>query len=133
MEYREIIPDIDEFWELFETTGWNDKYRFSKAELKKSLNESWYSVSVYKNDELIGFGRVISDGIYHALIADMIIHPDYQGDKIGSTVLKKLLKKCTENNIRDIQLFAAKGKSGFYKKHHFYIRPEEAPGMQLKY
>jgi hypothetical protein len=43
------------------------------------------------------------------------------------------VQKCKGNNIRDIQLFAAKDKSEFYEKFGFEKRPINAPGMQLKY
>jgi hypothetical protein len=40
---------------------------------------------------------------------------------------------CVAAKIRDIQLFSAKGKSGFYEKYGFKRRPENAPGMEIKY
>jgi len=114
-------------------TKWNDEYRFDKDELERSNHESWYAVSVYKDDELVGFGRVLSDGIYHALIADLIVSTKYQNQGIGSRVLKMLLDKCLAHNIRDIQLFAAKEKYAFYEKYNFKKRPNDAPGMQYEH
>lgn len=131
--YKEELPIINDFGELFITTGWNEKYKFSKEELENSLKKSWYFISVYDNTKLIGFGRVISDGIYHALIADMIIHPEYQRKGIGGSLLEKIMDKCKHHNIRDIQLFAAKDKYEFYEKYNFKRRPDDAPGMQFFY
>ena len=76
---------------------------------------------------------VCSDGIHHALIVDLIIYPKYQGNGIGSEILKRLLKVCTEKNIRDIQLFSATGKSKFYEKYGFQKRNENSPGMEYVY
>ena len=73
------------------------------------------------------------DGVHHALIVDMIVHPEYQGKHIGATLLTKLVQRCKDNNIRDIQLFAAADKSDFYKKGGFRLRPENAPGMEYEY
>lgn len=131
--YKEILPEINEYWNLFNTTGWNASYRFTVEELEKAIKNSWYVVSVFNTDSLIGFGRVISDGIHHAFIVDLIIHPGYQGKGIGSNLLSMLIKKCTDQHIRDIQLFSANGKSEFYKKFNFIKRKENAPGMQYKY
>ena len=127
------IPDKKDYWDLFQTTGWNHEYNFSFQDLSETIKHSWYSVSAYDSDKLIGYGRVISDGIHHALIVDLIIHPDYQGKGLGSNLLESLVTKCKENKIRDIQLFAAKDKYQFYKKAGFVKRPVDAPGMQLKY
>jgi len=130
--YEEILPNIEDYWNLFGTTGWNEKYQFTKEDLQKAITNSWYAVSAYNGKKLVGFGRVIADGVHHALIVDMIVHPEHQGKGIGATVLDKLVKKCLENKIRDIQLFAAEDKYGFYEKYNFERRSENAPGMYYK-
>ena len=89
--FDEKAPQIDKYWNLFLTNGWNEEYNFSIKELHKSLLNSWYQVSAYKENNLIGSGRVISDGIHHALIVDLIVHPDYQRKGIGSKLLGKNL------------------------------------------
>ena len=126
-------PQIADYWELFESTGWNNGYKFTIDELNLAIENSWYSVSAYKNKKLIGYGRIISDGIHHALIVDLIITPEHKSKGIGSEILRRLLKKCTDNNIRDIQLFSAKDKFVFYEKFGFKKRNENAPGMGYKY
>jgi ribosomal protein S18 acetylase RimI-like enzyme len=132
IEFREQLPNNNDYWDLFLTTGWNDEYRFTKQDLANALNNSWYSISLYNSERLIGFGRVIADGVHHALIVDLIIHPVYQGKGIGSKLLEKLVLKCKESKIRDIQLFSAKDKYEFYEKFGFEKRPINAPGMQIK-
>jgi GNAT superfamily N-acetyltransferase len=102
-------------------------------DVSEAIQNSWYALSIYYSNNLAGFGRIIADGVHHALIVDLIVHPDYQGKGLGTLILDRLVKKCKENNIRDIQLFAAKGKSDFYEKFGFEKRPADAPGMQLRY
>ena len=131
--FKETLPDIKEYWNLFQTTGWNQEYNFSIQDLANAIQNSWYSMSIYDSDKLIGFGRVIADGVHHALIVDLIIHPDYQSKGLGSRLLDKLVSKCKKNKIRDIQLFSAKDKYAFYEKFGFEKRPDNAPGMQLRY
>ncbi len=132
MEYSEKLPTSAQFFELFETTDWNTKYELTKEELYSALKNSWYSISVFDKDDLIGFGRIICDGIVHALILDVIIHPDRQGKGIGKEIMEKLVSKCKKHKVRDIQLFSAKDKAGFYEKLGFKSRAEHSPGMELK-
>jgi len=132
MKYTVKKPTPEQFFELFETTGWNSKYELSIDELYTALENSWYIISVFDNDSLIGFGRIICDGVVHALILDVIIHPERQGEGIGKQVMDKLVSKCKKHNIRDIQLFSAKDKEGFYNKLGFEKRTEDSPGMQLE-
>ncbi len=130
--YNNQIPEKDAYFRLLLTTGWNEHYLFTADEAHLALNGSWYCVSAYSDNELVGFGRVISDGIHHALIADLIVFPDFQDKGIGSTILKMLIDRCEQNRIRDVQLFSAKGKAGFYERFGFISRQPDAPGMERK-
>ena len=132
INYRESQPPKEVFFKLYETTGWNEGYGFSREDLHEAIRHSWYMVAAYDGDELVGFGRVLSDGVYHAFICEMIVHPDNQGKGIGKEILERLVAKCHAHHIRLIQLFSATGKAEFYRKFGFEERQPGAPGMQLK-
>lgn len=125
-------PNPEEYHKLFLTTDWNNEYCFTKEEIERSILNIWYTIAAYAGQELIGSGSILSDGIHHALIVNMIVHPNYQNKGIGTTILRLLVEKCRECRIRDIQLFAVENKYNFYKKFGFVARPDNAPGMQLR-
>jgi len=125
-------PEPRSYHELFETTGWNAEYCATPEELDLANRSSWYVVAAYAAERLVAFGRVVSDGVLHAMIFDMIVRPEYQRTGLGSQVLSKLLARCREARIRDVQLFCARGKTAFYLRHGFEARPDDAPGMQLR-
>jgi GNAT superfamily N-acetyltransferase len=129
---NENLPNKEEYYGLFNTTGWNSIYQASSEELELANKTSWLVISAYDGPKLVGFGRVVTDFVLHAMIYTMIILPDYQNRGIGTMILKRILSRCREKNIRDIQLFCAKGKRGFYEKNSFEARPIDAPGMQLR-
>lgn len=129
-EYSSELPPIEQFWPLFLTTGWNQRYQLDAEQYTQALAASWYFVCAYDGERLVGVGRILSDGVAHAMIYDMIVAPEYQGQGIGGQILERLVQRCQEARIRDIQLFCAKGMRGFYEKHGFKPRPDEAPGMQ---
>lgn len=133
IKFTENIPDPEEFFQLFCTTGWNKTYNLSSEELYTALEKSWFTISAYHAEKLVGFARLVADGIVHAMIFDMIVLPEYQNHGIGSKILHKLLEHCVQNRIRDIQLFSADGKLEFYLKHGFTVRPVTAPGMEIRY
>ena len=130
IELQTTLPCIEHYHTLFETTGWNQEYQATQEELDRALTNSQFVVTAYDAEKLVGFGRIITDGVLHAMIYDMIVHPDYQGQGIGSQILERLIQWCDENNIRDIQLFCANGKRTFYEKNGFISRTDDAPGMQ---
>jgi GNAT superfamily N-acetyltransferase len=128
----EQLPDKEEYFSLFNTTGWNNDYKASPDDLERANQNSWLVVSAYDENNLVGFGRAVTDYVLHAMIFDMIVLPDYQGRGIGTMILSRLVNRCLERGIRDIQLFCAKGKRAFYEKNGFEVRADDAPGMQLK-
>lgn len=129
--YREKLPAPAAYYQLFETTGWNQTYRADENELYGAISSSWYVLSAYDDDDLVGVGRVVSDGMLYALICDLIVKPSYQNQGIGGTLLRKLINRCRLHCIRVIWLFSARGKSSFYKNFGFVERPADAPGMQM--
>jgi N-acetylglutamate synthase-like GNAT family acetyltransferase len=48
-------------------------------------------ISVWDGEQLIGFARANSDGIYRATIWDVVIHPDYQGKGLGIKLVETVL------------------------------------------
>jgi GNAT superfamily N-acetyltransferase len=64
------------------------------------------------------------------MIYELIVLPEYQGQGIGGKILEKLVRKCREDGVRDIQLFCVRGKRDFYEKRGFTVRFNDAPGMQ---
>ena len=49
--------------------------------------------SAYLNEEIIGFGRAISDGQYQSVIYDVVVLPDYQNQGIGKLIMESLIEK----------------------------------------
>lgn len=130
IDYAIGTPDVDAFAALFETTGWNAEYRLAKEELSRALDQSDIVVGAYSGETLVGVGRVVSDGAMHALLVDVIVEPAFQGRGIGTAVMQRLLDHCLGRNIRDIQLFCARGKRAFYERLGFRARDDDAPGME---
>ena len=131
IRYQTYPPTPEQYFALFETTGWNEEYQLTPYDLSQVLAHSWYMVCAYDEDRLVGFGRVVGDSV-HAMIYDLIVVPDHQKQGIGGEILDRLIKHCQEARVRDIQLFCAEGKREFYERHGFVARPDDAPGMQRK-
>lgn len=127
--YRDEKPAPDAYADLFETTAWNTRYRASKDELAQALAGSWHVACAYEGERLVGIGRIVSDGVLYAMIYDMIVRPSHQGRGIGTAILKRLVARCLQAGLRDIQLFSAQGKAAFYRKRGFVERPVDGPGM----
>ena len=132
IRYVESPAAREQYAALFDTTGWNEMYQREPIELQAALAASWYVVSAYEQDELVGSARLVSDGVLYAVLFDMIVAPEYQRRGIGTELLHRLLHRCEEAGIRDVLLFAARGVADFYRRFGFVERPDHAPGMILR-
>jgi ribosomal protein S18 acetylase RimI-like enzyme len=83
---------------------------------KTAFENSHTVVFVFQSDQLIGFGRAVSDGAYQAAIYDIAVLPEYQGRGIGRMILNKLLEKISAFNII---LYSSPGKESFYEQFGF--------------
>lgn len=129
---KENINDVKEFNLLYDLVGWgaNDEVISQKA-----LNNTFYSVSVYDDEKIIGYGRLIGDGICFMYIHDVMVDPKYQGRKIGTMIMNKLLEKIKiiekENPYLRTYLGASKGKEGFYERFGFVKRIDDGLGYGM--
>ena len=129
---KENINNVEEFNYLYDAVGWGS---YETEVSKKALENTLYSVSVYDEDKIIGFGRLIGDGICFVYIHDVMVIPEYQRNKIGTKIMNKLLDKINqiklENPYVRVYLGASKGKEKFYEKFGFITREKANLGSGM--
>ncbi len=89
---------------------------FSPEKHKLAFQNSEYKVFAFFKNELVGFGRAISDNAYQAAIYDLAISPEFQGQGLGKRILAKILKALPGCNFI---LYSSPGKEDFYCKQGF--------------
>jgi N-acetylglutamate synthase-like GNAT family acetyltransferase len=63
----------------------------SQEDLEIAIANSNPVMTVWEGDRLIGFSRATTDCVYRGTIWDVVVHPDYQGNGLGSTLVQTLL------------------------------------------
>ena len=94
---RDIKPA--EVAAIYIELGWGTKKEYSAARMKRSLANCDIVVSARNvGGELIGIARVLSDFSTTTKILDILIVPEYQGQRIGARMMQKiaLLAKGTD-------------------------------------
>lgn len=79
-----------------------------------AIAHSYPIISVWDHEELIGFARATSDGIYRAMVWDVVIHPDYRGQGLGRQLVQTLLAHPHMNRVERIYLTTTHQQS-FYE------------------
>lgn len=64
---------------------------FSRTQTEKSLKNSLYTVAAEEDDQVVGMGRLIGDGMYY-MIVDIVVQPAYQRMGIGSKILNMIIE-----------------------------------------
>ncbi len=106
--------DWDELSNLYKIAPLGDK---QPDDLKIVFSNSRYKCFIYHNNTLIGVGRALADGFDCSYICDIAVHPDYQKQGIGKSIVDKLLE--FSKGYQKIILFSCIGKEGFYSKLGF--------------
>ncbi|MBQ2872414.1 MAG: GNAT family N-acetyltransferase [Bacilli bacterium] len=135
LEFKENIDNVEEFNYLYDAVGWGS---YDKEISSKALKNNIYSVSLYDNNQIVGYGRIIGDGYIFLYIQDIMVSPEHQGKHIGTEIMNKLLDKIEEIKKENpdilVYLGASLGKEKFYEKFGFIKREDYGlgPGMILK-
>lgn len=105
--------DLQKLQRLFQVSAfWAGERRLEDWAI--AIAHSYPIISVWDHEELIGFARATSDGIYRAMVWDVVIHPDYRGQGLGRQLVQTLLAHPHMNRVERIYLTTTHQQS-FYE------------------
>ena len=84
-------------------------------DLKKCLANSDVIVSLWVGNEIVGFGRALTDGIYRGVLWDIVIDQNHQGKGFGTLIMKQLLSSKKVKNTKKLYLMTT-NKKLFYSQ-----------------
>lgn len=129
-ELRLTPPSLMEFEKLRALVAWRN---VESHLTQKSIDASLFWVCAYRDQQLIGTGRVIGDGAMYFYIQDVIVDPQFQGLGLGTAIMCNI-----EDYLQDvcvagatIGLMAAKGKEGFYSRFGYTERDGSELGLGM--
>jgi len=102
---------------LRNAVGWDAR----EEKLKKIVGNTYLTAACFDNEFLVGFVDVISDGVDDALVRNLLVHPDYRGRGIALVLLKMIIKKIREDNIKTVNVLFEPELAGLYRKAGFRI------------
>ena len=87
-------------------------------DLKKCLAKSDVVISIWVGNEIVGFGRALTDGIYRGVLWDIVIDQNHQGRGFGKLIVNNLLSSREIKNTKKIYLMTT-NKRFFYSQMDF--------------
>jgi ribosomal protein S18 acetylase RimI-like enzyme len=90
----------------------------SASQLRRMLAGSQAVVSAWRGDRLVGFGRASSDGVFRAVLWDVVVAGDEQGRGLGRRLVETLLSDPALNGVERVYLMTT-NSAGFYTQLGF--------------
>jgi ribosomal protein S18 acetylase RimI-like enzyme len=97
-EKKHLNPE--QLLRLFHQAPWA-KHRTLK-DARDMLRHTDVALCAWDGDQLVGFGRVLTDFVYRATIWDVIVDEAYQKQGIGSELVQRIL---THPRLKKVELF----------------------------
>ena len=103
--------------DLRQAVGWNRMQRdLSDPRLTTTLQ-----LFAFDENHLIGYAQVVSNHVTDAYIQDVMVHPDYQRQGIGTQLMEKLLSRLEEDGIYMVSvIYGEEVLRPFYERFGFY-------------
>lgn len=115
---------------LLATHGWGVS---PDERLEKSFAHLWGWVAARDNNGLlIGFAGILSDGIFHAYIHRLIVHPIHRGHGVGTALMREMLTWIEGEGLQPT-LVAVAGKEPFYEKFGFATQNGGCTAMCIRH
>ncbi|PSO64720.1 MAG: GNAT family N-acetyltransferase [Cyanobacteria bacterium QH_2_48_84] len=119
--------DLQQLQTLFQICAFWARGR-NIQDLEIAIANSDPVVGVWDGEQLIGFARATSDGIYRGTIWDVVIHPDYRGAGLGSKLVETVLSHPRLSRVERVYLMTTY-QQNFYERIGFH--PNQTTTMVL--
>ena len=93
-------------------------------QIKKMLANSNVIITLWKKNNLVGFGRATTDQVYRAVLWDIVVAKDLQRVGLGKIIVEELLKDEKIKSSEKIYLMTTDSKD-FYKQLGFKVNTNQ--------
>lgn len=128
MEYSFDLPvNAEALHSLFQQTTWAKSRNVDGV--KAMLENTLVALGAWEGEQLVGFARAITDGVYRAVIDDVVVNETFRGQGVGSELMNRLLKRLAAMGVEEVSLHCGERVVTFYEMHGFEV--SEAILMEL--
>ena len=97
----------------------------SKKDIRTMLRQSSVIVSIWSDNEMIGFGRATTDGIFRAVLWDVVVEKRYQNQGLGKKIVQTILLSNKVSKVEKVYIMTTNCKT-FYSNLGFKIVKDQS-------
>lgn len=132
LEIKHNELDAGQFIKLWESV-WGGAPDIEQVKL--AFENTLFTVSIHESEKCVAMARMIGDMGLCYYVKDVVVHPSYQGNGLGRTLINELLKFINEHGLSGTKVFvelaAMPDKIPFYEKLGF--GENEAHRLRMMY
>ena len=118
---------------LYRAAGWWDEGSDDAGLVDAIIRGSHCFLTVLEeNDGIVGMGRAISDGASDAYIQDVTVRPEYRSRGIGGRIVRRLVRRLTDDGIGWVGLIAENDSLEFYRRLGFAVMERSLPMLKKR-
>ena len=91
------------------------------------LRGSWAAAGAFADGKLIGFARIISDGVSDGYVQDVVVDPAWRRQGIAGKLVKTLTAHARESGIGWLGLIGVPGTESLYRSCGFEVLESHIP------
>jgi aralkylamine N-acetyltransferase len=112
LDWIEVLKLLDNKKEIIKTK----KSIEACQKIQTAFESSYIVISVWLDQNMVGIGRALSDGIKQSIIYDLNVSVEYQNNGLGQKLMEALIQELPNGPI---VLYAIPGKEKYYKRFGF--------------
>jgi predicted N-acetyltransferase YhbS len=118
---------VEQLLQLYKQTWWATHRKLADVQRMLSQSDLLFGLCDEATQTLVAFARVLTDGVYRAIVFDVIVSETHRGQGLGLLLIQQVVSHPMLSQVECIQLFCLPDMLPFYQKHGF----EEAEQLLL--
>ena len=116
----------EEIFRLYRIAGWVTE-EDGDGWIPAMLRGSWARAGAFADGKLIGFARIISDGISDGYVQDVVVDPAWRRQGIAGKLVRILTDHAQQTGIGWLGLIGVPGTESLYRSCGFEVLEKHTP------